>query len=96
MKKRLRGILAVIVPAVGLAVALAGVTPAGHALAQDNSGSQINLGGSIASTVAGAVSGISTASGGVQESHSELNLGEDEGLAVSDASGGNHNASANG
>jgi hypothetical protein len=97
--RRVRGILAVAVPAVGLAVALVGAAPAPAALAQQNSGASINLGGSIADTVAGAVSGIATstnASGGVQVSHSEMSLGEDEGLAVSDASGGNHNASESG
>ena len=41
--RRVRGILAVVVPAVGLAVALAGVAPAQSALAQDNSGSTISL-----------------------------------------------------
>jgi hypothetical protein len=43
------------------------------------------------------VSGIATnsnASGGVQVSHSDLSFGDQEGLAVSDASGGSHNISA--
>ena len=95
--RRARRALALLVPAVGLAVALAGVAPAEQALAQENSGAQIQLGGSIADTVAGAVSGIatnSTASGGVQSTQSELSFGEKEGLAISDASGGSHNVSA--
>jgi hypothetical protein len=94
---RMRRALALVVPAVGLAVALAGVAPAESTLAQDNSGAQINLGGNIADVVAGAVSGIatnSTASGGVQSTHSQLEFGDQEGLAISDASGGNHNISA--
>jgi hypothetical protein len=93
--RRVRGILTVVVPAVGLAIALVGAAPAEQAFAQDNEGAMISLGGSIADTVAGAVSGISSshASGGVQSSHNELNFGEQKGLAVSDASGGNHNAS---
>ena len=93
---RARRMLAVIVPAVGLAVALVGA-PAEHALAQDNSGGTINIGGSIADTVAGAVSGIASpshASGGVQTSHSEMDFGDDEGLAIADGSGGNHNTGA--
>jgi hypothetical protein len=96
--RRARGILAVVVPAVGLAIALVGAAPAQQALAQDNSGGTINIGGSIADTVAGAVSGIATgggtASGGVQTEHNELDFGDDEGVAISDASGGNHNAGA--
>jgi hypothetical protein len=95
--RRVRGVLAVTVPAVALAVALVGAAPADHALAQENTGAQINLGGSIADTVAGAVSSISTSSGGtvsggVQSTHNEMSFGDDEGLAISDASGGNHNA----
>jgi hypothetical protein len=95
--RRVRSILAVAVPAVGLAVALAGVTPAETVLAQDNSAGTINIGGSIADTVAAAVSGIATssqASGGVQVETSNLEFGEDEGLAISDASGGNNNVGA--
>jgi hypothetical protein len=96
--RRARGILAVVVPAIGLAIALVGAAPAQQALAQDSSGGTINIGGSIADTVAGAVSGIATgggtASGGVQTEHNELDFGDDEGVAISDASGGNHNAGA--
>jgi hypothetical protein len=96
--RRARGILAVVVPAVGLAIALVGAAPAQHALAQDSSGGTINIGGSIADTVAGAVSGIATgggsASGGVQTEHNELSFGDQEGVAISDASGGNHNTGA--
>ena len=86
------------VPAVGLAVAMVSVAPAQQAFAQQSSGGSITIGGSIADTVAAAVSGIATgsssASGGVSSEHNELNFGDQEGLAVSDASGGNHNASA--
>jgi hypothetical protein len=95
--RRVRRVVMIALPAVGLAVALVGVAPADQALAQRNEGASINLGGSIADTVSGAVSGISTnssASGGVQVSHSDLSFGDQEGLAVSDASGGSHNISA--
>jgi hypothetical protein len=81
-----------------LALAALGAAPAGQAMAQQNVGGGISIGGSIADTVAGAVSGISSSSdarGGVQSTHSEMEFGEQEGLAVSNASGGNHNASAN-
>jgi hypothetical protein len=92
----MRRVLAVVVPAAGLALALTGVAPVEQAFAQQNGGGTINIGGSIADTVAGAVSGISSsnASGGVQSTHNEMNFGDDEGLAISDASGGNSNASA--
>ncbi|MCC7022456.1 MAG: hypothetical protein IT338_06495 [Thermomicrobiales bacterium] len=70
------------------------------AQAQENSGASINLGGNIANTVTNAVSGISTnssgggtISGGVQVEHNEMHLGDQEGVAISDASGGNHNVS---
>jgi len=88
------------VPAVGLAIALVGAAPAQQAFAQSGGGS-ITIGGDIAGTVAAAVSGIAThsgnssATGGVSSEHNELSFGEQEGLAVSDASGGNRNASAN-
>ena len=83
-----------VLPAVGLAVAMVGVAPAQHAFAQD-----INIGGNIAATVAEAVSGIATNSepstilGGLTTESNDLEFGEDEGTAVSDASGGNHNVS---
>ncbi|MFT4037449.1 MAG: hypothetical protein QM692_04660 [Thermomicrobiales bacterium] len=72
--------------------AAAGAAMAGVAMAQDD------LGASIAGSVGSSVSGISsssggTATGGVQVEHSEMHLGGDEGLAISDASGGNHNIS---
>jgi hypothetical protein len=97
---RMRRVLMIGVPAVGLAMGLMGAVPAQQAFAQSSGGS-INIGGDIAGTVAAAVSGIathsgsSTASGGVSSEHNELSFGEQEGLAISDASGGNHNASAN-
>jgi hypothetical protein len=90
--------LVVAAPAVALAVALLGAAPAEPALAQDSSGGTISIGGDIADTVAGAVSGIATgggsASGGTSVEHTEASFGEDEGVAISDASGGNHNLSA--
>ena len=63
-----------------------------------SSGGTVDLGGSISSTVGSAVSGIATNSsgtvtGGIQTEHNELHLGDQEGLAISDASGGNHNVS---
>jgi hypothetical protein len=66
------------------------------AKAQESSGGTINLGGSIAGTVGNAVSGIATnssASGGTQVEHNEIHLGDQQGLAIADASGGNHNIS---
>lgn len=80
----------------GAAAALA--VGAEVAKAQDNSGGTIDIGGSIADTVTGAVSGIATnsggtATGGTQVEHNEVHLGDQEGLAISDASGGNNNVS---
>ena len=59
---------------------------------------QEDLGDSIANSVAGAVSGIATnsggtASGGTSVERSEVSLGEQQGLAIADASGGNNNVS---
>jgi hypothetical protein len=76
---------------------LLSAAPAGQALAQQNGGGTINIGGSIAGAVTGAVSGIATnssASGGARVEHNDIAFGDQEGLAVSDASGGNHNLSA--
>ena len=74
------------------------------AQAQDNSGGNITIGGgtdnlseSISGTVTNAVSGVATnssASGGTSVEHTEASFGEQEGVAISDASGGNHNLSA--
>lgn len=82
----------------GGAAAGAAVVGAEIARAQQNTGSTVDLGGSISDTVGGAVSGIATssggsASGGTRVEHNEINLGDQEGLAISDASGGNHNLS---
>jgi hypothetical protein len=93
---RARRVLSIGVPAVGLAVAMVGVAPAQQALAQD-------IGADIAATVADAVSSIATNSssgnttaiGGISTESNDLEFGEDEGTAVSDASGGNHNVSEN-
>ena len=87
--------LVVAASAAALSIALLGAAPA---FAQSNSGGTISIGGDIAATVAGAVSGIATgggsASGGTSVEHTEASFGEDEGVAISDASGGNHNLSA--
>lgn len=95
----MRGIAMVGVPAVGLACALLVAAPASDVAAQRSEGGTISIGGSIADTVAGAVSGIATgggsASGGTQSERNEIQLGDQEGLAISDASGGNNNLSAN-
>ncbi len=82
----------------GGAAAGAAVVGAEVAQAQENSGGTVNLGGSIADSVTGSVSSIATnsggtATGGTQVQHNEINLGEQEGLAISDASGGNNNIS---
>lgn len=66
--------------------------------AQQNSGGSVDLGGSIADSVTGSVSSIATSSGGsatggTSVEHNEISLGEQEGLAISDASGGNNNVS---
>ena len=93
---RTRRMLAVVVPAMGLAVALVGA-PAEQAFAQDNSGGTINIGGSIADTVTGAVSGIAsrlTPAAASRRPIAEVEFGDDEGLAIADGSGGNHNTGA--
>ena len=95
--RRVRRVAMIALPAAGLAVALVGVAPTGQALAQDDAGATINIGGNIAATVADAVSGIATnteASGGVITQHNDLEFGDQEGLAISDASCGNHNTSS--
>ena len=88
-------VLAVGVPAFALACSLLVASPVA---AQNSRGGSVSIGGSIADTVAGAVAGIATgggsASGGVQHEHNEMDIGGDEGLAISDASGGNRNLSA--
>ena len=89
---RARRVLLVGVPA----VAMVGVVPAQQASAQE-----IDIGASIAETVAEAVAGIaspagesSTAFGGLVLQSDEIELGEEESTAISDASGGNRNVSA--
>jgi hypothetical protein len=77
---------------------LAAGAVANVAQAQQNTGGTVDLGGSIADSVSGAVSSIATNSGGTvtgstSVQHNEISLGEQEGLAVSDASGGNNNVS---
>jgi len=57
---------------------------------------QDNLGDSIANSVASAVSTVATssggtASGGTSVERSEVTLGEQRGVAIADASGGNNN-----
>jgi hypothetical protein len=92
---RARRVLTVGVPAVGLAVAMVGVAPAQQVFAQD-------IGANIAETVAAAVADIATHSsdggtvvGGISLESNNVELGETEGTAVSDASGGSYNVSAN-
>jgi hypothetical protein len=80
------------------------------AQAQDHSGSNVDLGGSIRDTVNGAVSGAApsgnsggtitgggssggTVTGSTHVEHNEVSLGDQEGVAISDASGGNSNVS---
>ena len=71
----------------------AGALAVGTEIAQ----AQDDLGDNIANRVSGAVSSIATnggtVSGGESVEHSEVNLGEQTGLAVADASGGNNNLS---
>ena len=97
---RARRVLVVGVPAVGLALAMIGVAPAQQAFAQESSGGSINIGASIAATVASAVSDIASNSsggtttiGGSSVEQNEIHFGDDESVAISDASGGNHNVS---
>ena len=91
---RARRVLVIGVPVVGLAVAMVGVAPAQQASAQE-----IDIGASIVATVTGAVAGIaspgesSTAFGGLVLESNQIELGEDESTAISDASGGNRNVS---
>ena len=61
---------------------------------------QDDLGDSIANTVSSAVSSVATnsggggtVSGGESVERSEVDLGEEQGLAIADASGGNNNLS---
>jgi hypothetical protein len=77
---------------------MVGVVPAQQTLAQDSSGGSITIGGDIAATVAAAVSDIATSGstttiGGVSVEESNLEFGDDESVAISDASGGHHNVS---
>ena len=90
---RARRVLLIGMPAVGLAVAMVGVAPAQQALAQD-------IGDEITATVAAAVAAIDTNSssggtviGGISTQSNTAEFGEDEGTALSDASGGDHNVS---
>jgi len=69
------------------------------AQAQEISGGLDDLGNSIASSVTNAVSSIATSSsgssssvsGGTSGESNEVSLGEQEGLAIADASGGDNN-----
>jgi hypothetical protein len=101
LDRRLRNPAALTVAAAVMA-ALLGVAPAQHAFAQDDSGGSIYVGGDITATVEDAVSNITTGgssggtvSGGDSFEHSEASFGDDEGLAIADASGGNRNQAAN-
>ena len=80
----------------GLFGAAAGALAVGTEIAQ----AQDDLGASIANSVTGAVSSIATNSssggdvfGGVSTETSSVDLGEQTGLAIADASGGNNNVS---
>jgi len=102
--------------------AAVGVLGAGAeiAQAQDHSGSNVDLGGSIADSVKGAASGAApsgnsggtittgghsgdtisgggssggTVTGSTHVEHNDVSLGDQEGVAISDASGGNSNVS---
>lgn len=96
---RARRVLVIAVPAVGLALAVAGVVPAGQALAQESSGGSIDIGASIVATVTDAVSVIATGSdsttaiGGILVEQNEIEFGDDESTAIADSSGGSHNVS---
>ena len=90
---RARRVLLIGVPAVGLAMAMVAVAPAQQAFAQD-------IGDDIAAAVADAVSTIATHSsgggivvGGISTQSNSAEFGDDEGTAISDASGGNYNVS---
>ena len=70
--------------------------PGAVAVGTDLAHAQDELGDSIANSVANSVSGIATnsggtATGGTSVERSEVSLGEQEGVAVADASGGNNN-----
>ena len=72
--------------------AAAGALAVGAAQAQDD------LGDSIATTVGNSVASISTSSGGsvrggTSVESNSIDLGEQEGVAIADASGGNNNVS---
>lgn len=68
------------------------------AIGSEAAQAQDDLGDSIANTVSGSVSSISTSSGGnvsggASSESNVIQLGEQEGVAISDASGGNNNVS---
>ncbi len=76
----------------GAAGAAAGAVAVGTEIAQ----AQDDLGASISSTVEGAVSSIATNSGGtviggVSTETNSVELGEQTGVAIADASGGSNN-----
>ncbi len=77
---------------------LAGGAVGAAVVSNDIALAQEDLGDSIANSVAGSVSSIATnsggsVSGGTSVQSNELSLGEQEGLAIADASGGNNNVS---
>lgn len=93
---RARRVLMVGVPAVGLGLAMVSAAPAESAFAQDS-----DIGARIAETVAAAVSSIATngsggsALGGTSVQQSNVDLGDQQGTAISDASGGSYNVAPN-
>jgi len=67
--------------------AVSGASPSG------NSGGTITTGGQSGDTVSGGGSSGGTVTGSTHVQHNEVSLGDQEGVAISDASGGNSNVS---
>jgi hypothetical protein len=81
-----------------MAELVGGVAVGAAAVGTELAKAQEDLGDSIANSVANSVSSVATnsggtATGGTSVEHSEVELGDHEGLAVADASGGNNNLS---
>jgi len=67
--------------------AASGAAPSG------NSGGTITTGGHSGDTISGGGSSGGTVTGATHVEHNEVSLGDQEGVAISDASGGNSNVS---
>ena len=83
---------------IGLFGGAVGALGVGAEIARAQDAAEVDLGENIAGAVKGSVSTISTSSGGTvsggtQVQRNEVAFGEDQGLAISDASGGNNNVS---